>query len=165
MEINPEITVCFTGHRPKGLKMSEKELKKLLLKEIEESYKEGYRNFICGMAQGTDIYAGEILRDIKLKYPESGIKVICAIPYYGFKDTWQHSWIERFRNVFAIADMVNYTDGLYSPDVFQRRNMWMVDNSNKVIGVYNGEPSGTRNTLEYAQKKNKTIKIIPCPLT
>ena len=35
---------------------------------------------------------------------------------------------------------------------YQKRNEWMVDRSTRVIAVYNGEPSGTGNTINYAKK-------------
>ena len=41
----------------------------------------------------------------------------------------------------------------YHKGVFQMRNEWMVDHSNRVIAYYNGTPGGTRNTIEYAEKK------------
>lgn len=36
----------------------------------------------------------------------------------------------------------------------------MVDNSDFVIAVWNGSPSGTGQTVHYAQSKGKTITII-----
>ena len=36
--------------------------------------------------------------------------------------------------------------------------MWMVDHSQLVISIFNGTPSGTKNTLDYARKKEiKTL--------
>lgn len=39
-------------------------------------------------------------------------------------------------------------------------NEWMVDHVSRVIAVYNGQPSGTRNTIEYAKKKG--VPVILC---
>ena len=36
----------------------------------------------------------------------------------------------------------------------------MVDNSDYIIAVWDGKPSGTGNTVNYAQQKNKKILII-----
>lgn len=41
----------------------------------------------------------------------------------------------------------------YNAGAYQRRNEWMVDHSSRVIAVFNGEPSGTKNTIEYANKQ------------
>lgn len=32
-------------------------------------------------------------------------------------------------------------------------NEWMVDHVPRFVAVYNGQPSGTRNTIEYTKKK------------
>ena len=33
---------------------------------------------------------------------------------------------------------------------YQKRNIWMVDKSNRVIAAYNGGKGGTKNTIDYA---------------
>lgn len=48
--------------------------------------------------------------------------------------------------------MVRFISKEYSPKVYQIRNEWMVNHSNRVIAVYNGKIGGTRNTLLYACK-------------
>ena len=35
---------------------------------------------------------------------------------------------------------------------FQIRNEWMVNHAARVIAVFNGEKSGTKNTIDYAVK-------------
>lgn len=42
----------------------------------------------------------------------------------------------------------------------QKRNEYMVDNSNYFIAVWNGKPSGTGNTVKYAKKKNKIVLLV-----
>ena len=80
-------TCAFTGHRPKGLGYPESDgrctalkekLRSLIVKLIEE---EGVTHFISGMAQGVDMYAAEIVLELKEKYPQ--ITLECAIPYEG----------------------------------------------------------------------------------
>lgn len=48
----------------------------------------------------------------------------------------------------------------YASFAYQRRNEWMVDRSSRVIAVYNGEPSGTRNTINYAKKVDVPVVLI-----
>lgn len=50
-----------------------------------------------------------------------------------------------------ICGTINICDG-YSKYAYQKRNEWMVDRSARVIAVYNGGPSGTGNTINYAKK-------------
>ena len=63
------------------------------------------------------------------------------------------------------ADYVKFVSPSYSPACFQIRNEYMVNHSNRVIAVYNGEAGGTRNTLNYAKKKSIETIIIEVPTT
>ena len=63
-----ENSCCFTGHRPMKLPwgMNESdprciELKAQLASMLEAAYEMGYRNFICGMAIGCDMYFAEVI--------------------------------------------------------------------------------------------------------
>lgn len=42
----------------------------------------------------------------------------------------------------------------------QKRNEYMVDNSDYVIAVWKGKPSGTCNTVKYAMKNNKVVLLV-----
>ena len=56
---------CFTGHRPGKLKQDEQTVKRLLAASINQAVTRGYTTFITGMAQGTDIWAAEIVLDMR----------------------------------------------------------------------------------------------------
>ena len=54
---------CFTGHRPAKLPWGYREedprcitLKARIFDAVTLAWQEGYRHFICGMAQGCDLY-------------------------------------------------------------------------------------------------------------
>ncbi|MGI5906839.1 MAG: SLOG family protein, partial [Candidatus Pararuminococcus gallinarum] len=83
-----------------------------------------------------------------------------ASPYEGFESRWSEDWKVRYNAVMEQADLVRYVCKGYSRACFQIRNEWMVDRAARVIAVYNGEPGGTRNTIEYANKnKVECFKI------
>lgn len=52
------------------------------------------------------------------------------------------------------------TETEYTPKVMQIRNIYMVDNSDIVLGVWNGGKGGTLNCLKYAVKTDKEIYIL-----
>ena len=105
-------TCAFTGHRPKGLGYPESDrrcaalkekLRSLIIRMMEE---EGVTHFISGMAQGVDMYAAEIVLELKKQYPQ--ITLECAIPY----ERQAVRWPEALRNrYFSIAER-NAADGL-----------------------------------------------------
>ena len=51
------------------------------------------------------------------------------------------------------ADLVKEINDYYFANCYQARNEWMVDRSNLVIAVFTGQKSGTKNTIDYANKK------------
>ena len=77
---------CFTGHRPGKLQASEMQIKRALAAAIDSAYSEGYRTFITGMAQGVDIWAGELILEFKGLHPD--IHIICALPHPEFEKRW-----------------------------------------------------------------------------
>lgn len=148
--------VCFTGHRPEKLKQPESVIVKALETAIKEAIADGKNVFISGMARGVDIWAAEIV--LRLRNEGQNLKLICASPYDGFERGWSAEWQRRYNVVLAAADLVRFICPGYSRSCFQIRNEWMVDHSSLVIAVFNGQPGGTKNTIDYA-KKQKIHKL------
>lgn len=139
---------CFTGHRPEKLNASEAEIKRQLEYAIRAAIKEGFVTFISGMARGADIWAAEIVLQLKKEYID--IKLICACPFKFCESRWADGWKRRYQYVLQNADLVRYISPYYTSDCFYLRNQWMVDRAARVIAVYNGGSGGTRYTVHYA---------------
>ncbi|NBH78546.1 DUF1273 family protein [Clostridiaceae bacterium] len=146
---------CFTGHRPEKLDRPEAEVIEGLKKEIRTAIADGFRTFISGMARGVDLWAAEIVLDLRAN--GAAIRLICASPYRGFEVRWSQDWQERYRRVMEQANLVRFICPSYSRDCFQRRNEWMIDHSARVIAVNNGRPGGTRNTAAYAKRNGVPV--------
>ena len=141
---------CFTGHRPEKLTRTEKDIVCDLEKEIRQAIADGLSVFITGMARGVDIWAAQIV--LSLRNSGYDIKLICACPYDGFESGWSKDWQKQYKEILATADYVKYVCEGYSRSCFQIRNEWMVNHAARVIAVFNGEKSGTKNTIDYAAK-------------
>ena len=141
---------CFTGHRPEKLTRTEKDIVRDLEKEIRQAIADGLSVFITGMARGVDIWAAQIV--LRLRNSGYDIKLICACPYDGFEFGWSKDWQKQYKEILAAADFVKYVCEGYSRSCFQIRNEWMVNHAARVIAVFNGEKSGTKNTIDYAAK-------------
>lgn len=146
---------CFTGHRPEKLSQPERKIIAALDREIRAAVDDGFVTFISGMARGVDIWAAEIV--LQLKKEGCPLHLICASPFDGFERSWPSEWQRRYRDVLAAADLVKYISPAYSPACFQIRNEWMVDRSARVIAVFNGERGGTKNTIDYAARKGVRV--------
>ncbi len=146
---------CFTGHRPNKLNHNEKEVKKLLEKAIDEAIADGYVTFISGMAPGVDVWAAEIVLDRKRK--NKNLHLVCALPHPGFEKRRSEAEKQLYENILQKADLVKMINAHYFSGCYQVRNTWMVDRSNLVISVFNGQKGGTKNTIDYAFKKGALI--------
>ena len=149
---------CFTGHRPEKLTRTEKEIKADLRAEIDQAIQDGFHVFITGMARGVDLWAAEIVLDLRKRNKE--LKLICAVPYEGFEERWSWQWRRLYRNVLDKADLVRIIGQGYSSGIFQIRNEWLVNHSARVIAVFSGEPSGTKNTIDYALRQGIPVRTI-----
>ena len=131
------------------LRRQEEDIKVDLENSIRKAISDGYTTFISGMACGVDIWAAEIV--VRLKMSNPALHLVAAIPYPGFDETWEEGWRVRYRLLLSQAEYVKVMEPRYSREAYQKRNEWMVNHSARVIAVYNGQPSGTRNTIRYAR--------------
>lgn len=146
---------CFTGHRPEKLRRSEQKIRAELEREIRRAVADGFTVFITGMARGIDIDAGEIV--LQLRAEGFPVRLICASPYQGFESSWNWEWQRRYNAVMKDADLVRYICPRYHRGCFQIRNEWLVNHSSRVIAVFNGQSSGTKNTINYAIRQGVPV--------
>lgn len=164
--------VCaFTGHRPQNLPFGFNEsdercqtLKKLLRYAIEKLITEnGVTLFVSGMALGVDIYAAEIVLEMKKKY--SNVKLEAAIPCETQAVKWREKDRDRYFRLIEQCDIETLLQTKYTADCMQKRNEYMVDKADYLIAVWDGKPSGTGKTVKYAESIGKTvIRISPSEL-
>lgn len=142
---------CFSGHRPEKLNEPEAEIKQWLSEQIDSAIAAGYTTFISGCAMGVDIWAGQIVLQKKAQNP--ALHLIAATPWPGFSNKWSIDWQIQYSDLLKNADLIIPVSNHYHKSVFQQRNEWMVDHSNRVIAYFNGAPGGTKNTIDYAASK------------
>ena len=141
---------CFTGHSRKSCRL-QRGVVTAALKEIRQAIADGFNVFITGMARGVDIWAAEIV--LRLQDAGEAVRLICACPYQGFERGWKQSWQERYQAILSAADLVRFICPGTAAVASSGGNEWMVDHAARVIAVCGtGQPSGTKNTLDYAVK-------------
>ena len=152
-----ENSCCFTGHRPMKLPwgMNESdprciELKAELATMLEAAYEMGYRNFICGMAIGCDMYFAEAVLALREQHPD--VRLEAAIPCGGQSEKWNKKERLRYNHLIDSADEVKVLQIQYTPDCMMKRNFYMVDKSSLIIACFDGRPGGTMKTILYAQR-------------
>ncbi len=148
-------TVAFTGSRSFGFKIP-KIHKDYLYEQIRGKLIEIQPiKIITGMALGIDTFAAEIAIDLQIPF-------IAAVPFVGQEFAWPLKQADHYRALLKKAQEVKIvTEGRYSGWKMQKRNEWMVDNSDKLIVVWDGKSVGTRNCVNYADGKIDIIYIDP----
>lgn len=157
---------CFTGHRPESLRWIAAEnservdrLKKVLSQVIDTAIADGYTNFYCGMARGIDTFAAEII--IEKAKANPNICLHAALPCPEQQLNWTENEKKRFSNILENAKTKTIISPIYTDTCMLSRNRFMVDNSERVIAVWNGFfRGGTAYTVRYAKKENKEIHLI-----
>lgn len=149
-----EKTCCITGHRDIPLDKLEL-VGRELQREIDEALQDGYRTFITGFAQGTDMLFARMVDARRGDYPD--IFLEAALPYAG-----------RIKQLtFDEKKRLNKCNGIkiicekYHSGCFMQRNRYLVQSSSRVIAVYDGrEKGGTLQTIRFARVNEKELRII-----
>ena len=160
------VTCCFSGHRPEKLPwgMNEEDprcqaLKQKIWDAMEAAYQEGYRHFICGMAQGCDFYFCELALELRKKYGD--VTVEAAIPCPSQAERWSAAAKRRWQRLVDLCDYETMVQNHYSTACMQRRNRYMVDHATLLIAAHDGQSGGTRSTIEYALLRGLNTVILP----
>ncbi len=151
-------TICFTGHRPKGIpKGSEPWINKQLITAIEKASKKDYTTFISGGAVGIDQMAARCVLLARAFGPK--LKLIIARPFPSQDSVWPPHVRARFKELCSVADeIVDVCEDPYAAWKMHKRDVWMVDGSHVVIAVWNGKSEGgTYKCIKYAQTSKKPI--------
>lgn len=157
---NSARSACFTGHRP--ARFSSIQIDDLRLDisiAITEAIEQGYDTFYCGMAQGTDILAGELTVSLRQQYP--WIRLIAVVPFPEQTDGWNEDWTRRYQQLLEKSDEVQILLPHIQKGGYFLRNRYLVEHSSLLIGVYTGSPrGGTAYTVRYARKLGLQIRIL-----
>lgn len=145
---------CITGHRDipvDKVNYVKDELRKQILIAIQD----GYTHFISGFAGGSDLYFASIVAE--LKEENSKITLEAAIPFRKRLETKD----EDFQRLIKLCDKKEVCAESFHKNCYFIRNMYMVNQSKRVIAVYDGrEGGGTAFTILYANTVEREVHII-----
>ena len=145
-------SVAFSGHRTYRGEADEE-----LRGVVARLYDEGYRRFLCGMAWGFDLAAGEAVAELKRAH--SDVELVAALPYRNFSKLFHADDAEQYRRVADAADAVVAVSEDESRAAYRMRNDYLVENSSVVVAWFDGQPrGGTAYTLRQARRKGVRIE-------
>lgn len=149
MELNPQTTLSFTGHRT-----YRQEADEALRRSLRRHYEAGIRICLSGMAEGFDLAAAEVVLSLREEFPD--LRLCCVVPFRGHRVPLPYR--ERYDRVLATADEVIVLSEGYHPRVFRERNNYLTDHAHYLIAWFDGSKSGTHYTIHRALRRGLTIE-------
>lgn len=154
---------CFTGYRPAKLPFDTNikdkayfDFENLITNGILKLANENCTVFYTGMAMGFDMLCAESVLLLKKIYAKP-LKLICAIPFEGQGDAFSLEWKNRYYKILNECDEFVVLSDNYYKGCYQKRNEFMVDNSDYVMTWFDGKAGGTKNTIDYAIRQNRFV--------
>ena len=160
------MTCCVTGHRPARFPFL-REIEDLsyqkylaeLYSNIRICIQEGYHHFMTGMAEGADLDFANYVLDFQKSNP--ALILEAALPYPIRKNKTVTTYQRDRDRILSLCNQQSIISERYYQGCMQKRNRYMVDCSDLVLAIWNGEKKGgTWNTIQYARSKEKVIRYI-----
>lgn len=144
---------AITGHRPENI-IDEAWTREAMSQALQEM---GSTSIIQGMAAGVDLWSAATAWRLGLPYESArpwathSARIANAVAY-----EWVLSHSEKVTN---ISEATSYPGN----SIYHTRNMYMVNNADNVLAVWNGLPhGGTFHAVQYAlQQEKKIFRINP----
>lgn len=161
MEIARKKTVAFTGYRTSKILRDTNDSNLLNVIAVETHKvvlslcEQGFTKYLCGMAEGFDLIAGEAVIKAQKEFPE--IELIAVIPFMGQELSYSRQDKERYHELYhRAADRIFVSDS-YHDKAFHNRNDFMLNHCNQLVCYYDGQRSGTMYTYNRAERQNIPI--------
>ncbi len=142
---------AFTGHRPDKLsEYSDCEningTLAMFAIDVIERLDLKPSAIISGMALGWDIAVARAA--LRLEIP-----LIAAVPFKGQESKWPWKAQVQYHAILKFAsEVVIVSEGGYEAWKMKRRNRWIVDNSERLVALWDGSDGGTAHCVEYANQ-------------
>lgn len=159
-------TCAFTGHRPQGMPFGFDEhdpkcaylIDQIMAIMTNMIINDNVGRFLSGMAIGTDLIAAETT--LRLKDVYSWIELECVIPCLNQSSKWAEKFRKRYDDVIRSCARTTLISTEFTKTCMYERNRYLVENCDILLAVWNGKPSGTGKTVDYAVRKGKSICVI-----
>lgn len=156
--------VAFTGHRPNkfGGYSTSNRLRSRVVAAVTSwlESRQGALELHCltGMALGFDQWATYACLDL-------GIPYTAVIPFTGQELMWpDHAkrWYHYLlKNAARIENLrpggLGHCEASFA---LQKRNEWMVDHCDLLLGAWDGSEGGTANCVHYAEAQKRSVELL-----
>ena len=132
------------------------DLKARLRATMESFIWQGYRHFYTSATQGIELWAAEIVIELREQYP--GIALEMVIPY----DAHSSKWPARYDAVHRQADIVTIIRHDYQKGAIFARNRYLLDQCHLLVTAFVPDAgSGTEKLAVQAAWRGKQVCRVP----
>ena len=148
-----ENTCCVTGHR--NIRAARvPAIREQLEREILFAVGAGYTRFISGFAEGCDLVFADLVAEMKC---DLDLKLVAALPYRN-RFYSQNPMVQQ---LLRACDEVYVISEQCTRQCYFQRNRWMVNESGRVIALYDGrDAGGTYYTVRCAQALQRQLRVV-----
>lgn len=142
--------LCGSGHRLSGQYhgRTKRELR-MFARQVLRRHNPSL--VIAGGALGWDQALAWAALDLELK-------LRLVLPFRGMENRWEPDMRAEFHRMVDKADSAIWLGEAYDPDLYQARNVQMVDESEGVLALWDGRKhGGTFNCLRYAHTQDRRV--------
>ena len=138
-------------------------LKKFIENRLRSFIDQGVEWFIISGQLGIELWAGEVVLELKEEFPTIQLAVI--LPYTSFENNWNETNQEFFEKITHKADYVNYTSNkdYESPAQLKANQVFLIKNTDGAFLIYDrlteeaaaGKPKFLYDLIEQYQEKSE----------
>lgn len=161
---------AIVGHRPTRFKFKYKEhmkscvrLKKRIREQFVLLYEQGVRRFYIGGALGVDMWAGEVLLEMKGLKEYKDLEILLVLPFSEYDAEWDPKSKARMSRLKRYCSSVEIGSSEVGGQGYQERSRYMIDHADCVVAVYDNDrsrPSGVGLAVRYAEERRLPIILI-----
>ena len=87
--------------------------------------------------------------------------MVIARPFPSQPARWPIDARKHYDKILQKADrIIEICNDPYVASKMKKPNEWVIDNSEAVIAIWNGQAGGTKNCIEYARARRKPVLVI-----
>ena len=168
-----ECSACaISGHKPTRFKWKYNEnnngckrLKRRVRDQLIRLYEQGVRRFYLDGSLGVDIWAGELLLELKEQPEYSDIELVLVLPFPRHDAEWDKVSRQRLSRLRQRSTEVVVAGTSENPPAvnFKLRDQYLINHTDCVLAVYDNNPedrSAVNRVVTYARRKNMPITLL-----
>ena len=163
--------LAISGYKPFELGVFKKDhssvyyLKAAIKKAILPMLEEGLEWVLISGQLGVELWAGEIVFELKMDFPD--LKLAVITPFLDQEAAWNETNKEWYESVLAQADFISSVTkkGYEKPWQFRLKNQFFIEKSDALLLLYDLEKEGSPKylyelALQYQTKYSYPIQLI-----